>query len=130
MRLRRWRLNESYKWVHDRRAVVSLQDGDTRSHLRCSPGSAAHGVVSLVDAVFHQKHSAQDSPVFLAKFLPRFCTRTGEAARLQHLEVQLLGESSTGFRAEPAQQSPGSSQQLVTASPYVALTVYASKVLT
>ena len=51
MRLRRWRLNESYKWVHDRRAVVSLQDGDTRSHLRCSPGSAAHGVVSLVDAV-------------------------------------------------------------------------------
>ena len=29
MRLRRWRLNESYKWVHDRRAVVSLQEGNT-----------------------------------------------------------------------------------------------------
>lgn len=28
MRLRRWRLNESYKWVHDRRAVVSLHEGD------------------------------------------------------------------------------------------------------
>jgi len=27
MRLRRWRLNESYKWVHDRRACVSLQEG-------------------------------------------------------------------------------------------------------
>ena len=28
MRLRRWRLNESYKWVHDRRACVSLQEGN------------------------------------------------------------------------------------------------------
>ncbi|KAL3148448.1 protein-tyrosine-phosphatase [Trebouxia sp. C0009 RCD-2024] len=58
MRLRRWRLNESYKWVHDRRAVVSLHEG--------------------------------------------------EAARLQQLEVQLLGESSTGFNPGAAQQSPGS----------------------
>ncbi|KAL3137104.1 protein-tyrosine-phosphatase, variant 2 [Trebouxia sp. C0010 RCD-2024] len=57
MRLRRWRLNESYKWVHDRRAVVSLHEG--------------------------------------------------EAARLQQLEVQLLGESSTGFNTQAAQQSPG-----------------------
>ena len=30
MRVRRWRLNESYKWVHDRRAVVSLQEGKPR----------------------------------------------------------------------------------------------------
>ena len=27
MCLRRWRLNESYKWVHDRRNVVALQEG-------------------------------------------------------------------------------------------------------
>ena len=32
----------------------------------------------------------------------------GEAARLQQLEVQLLGESSTGYKTEAAQQSPGS----------------------
>ncbi|DBA92823.1 TPA: protein-tyrosine-phosphatase, variant 2 [Trebouxia sp. C0004] len=58
MRLRRWRLNESYKWVHDRRACVSLQEG--------------------------------------------------EATRLQQLEVQVLGESSTGFKNNgAAQQSPG-----------------------
>lgn len=58
MRLRRWRLNESYKWVHDRRACVSLQEG--------------------------------------------------EATRLQQLEVQVLGESSTGFNNNgAAQQSPG-----------------------
>lgn len=37
-----------------------------------------------------------------------FCLCTGEAARLQQLEVQLLGESSTGFKVEAAQQSPGS----------------------
>ena len=37
------------------------------------------------------------------------CMSTGEAARLQQLEVQLLGESSTGFKVEAAQQSPGSS---------------------
>lgn len=29
MRLRRWRLSDSYKWVHDRQAVVSLQEGET-----------------------------------------------------------------------------------------------------
>ena len=33
MVLRQWRLNESYKWVHDRRGVVSLQEGDSHASL-------------------------------------------------------------------------------------------------
>lgn len=59
------------------------------------------------------KTFCQISFIYSAKVLQHFCIYTGEAARLQQLEVQLLGESSTGFKAEAAQQSPGSSQQLV-----------------
>lgn len=48
MRLRRWPLNESYKWVHDRRSVVSLQEGD------------AHPAV-----LFAELHRVTHSRVFL-----------------------------------------------------------------
>ena len=119
MRLRRWRLNESYKWVHDRRAVVSLQEGGTCSHLRCTPCSAAHAVhniFTLVDADSSLIDILSKQFYLSANVLQHICIYIGEAARLQQLEVQLFGESSTGFTADAAQQSPGSSQQLVITS--------------
>ncbi|KAK9818092.1 hypothetical protein WJX72_007127 [[Myrmecia] bisecta] len=68
MKLRKWRLAESYKWVKDRRPDTQISEDDAR--------------------------------------------------RLQGLEVQLLGSSSTGFLQAGAQQSGQQPQGSVPAGPF------------
>ena len=58
MRLRRWRLNESYKWVQERRPTINLSAGVQRPHTVACPAVVEHSCVKtstrLPNETMHQ----------------------------------------------------------------------------
>ena len=91
MKLRRWRLSEAYKWVKEHRPSVQLTPGESMAQLL----SCMH-----MGCAMHLEHVVMKVC---------FLGYAAEADRLQRLEVELLGASSTGYNPAAATASASSS---------------------
>ena len=92
MHERRWRLQEAFKWVCDRRPTVKLSPGEQGACWACLLERT--GTLSSFSALYSCVHA--------------FCTGPAEESkRLQELEVALLGSSSTGYQQGSLQLQAG-----------------------